>query len=74
MLCQEAQQERPEENAGKHSKVTSARVETAKALENAKVAKLKMPKGPNRKLSHPRHGKWIGSYMAKGRRLSQGLN
>lgn len=32
-------------------KVTSARVETAKALEDAMVAKLKMPKGPSRKLS-----------------------
>ncbi|KAK7814221.1 hypothetical protein U0070_000537, partial [Myodes glareolus] len=51
VLCQEAQRERPEENAGKHLKVTSARAETAKALENAKVAKLKMPKGPSRKLS-----------------------
>lgn len=63
-----------EENAGKHSKVMSARIETAKALENAKVAKLKMPKGPSCKLSRPRRGKWVGSYVAKGCRLSQVLN
>lgn len=49
-------------------------METAKALEKAKVAKLKMPKGSSHKLSHPRRGKWIRSYMAKGRRLSQKLN
>ncbi|XP_037054538.1 60S ribosomal protein L29-like [Peromyscus leucopus] len=55
-----------------NAKVVSARAEATKAL-----VKPKMPKGPSHKLSrlafieHPKLGKRIRSYMAKGHRLCQ---
>nr|XP_034370686.1 60S ribosomal protein L29-like [Arvicanthis niloticus] len=55
----------------------SACAEAIKALVKPQAIKPKMPKGPSRKLSrlafiaHPKLGKWIQSYMAKGRRLCQ---
>ncbi|XP_031198758.1 60S ribosomal protein L29-like [Mastomys coucha] len=77
VLCQEAQQERPEEDAGQQRKGVSARAEAIKALVKPQVIKPKMPKGPSRKLSllafiaHPKLGKKIRSYMAMGQRLCQ---
>ncbi|XP_037054862.1 60S ribosomal protein L29-like [Peromyscus leucopus] len=59
-----------------NAKAVSARAEATKA-SGPKVVKPKMPKGPSRKLSrlafiaHPKLGKRIRSYMAKGRRLCQ---
>ncbi|EGW05027.1 60S ribosomal protein L29 [Cricetulus griseus] len=58
-------------------KAMSARAEAIKDLVKPTVVKPKMPKGPSRKLSrlafiaHPKLGKRIRSYMAKGRRLCQ---
>ncbi|EGW04519.1 60S ribosomal protein L29 [Cricetulus griseus] len=55
----------------------STRTEAIKDLVMPKVVKPKMPKGPSSKLSrlafiaHPKLGKQIRSYMAKGRRLCQ---
>nr|XP_034366521.1 60S ribosomal protein L29-like [Arvicanthis niloticus] len=60
-----------------NAKAVSARAEAIKALVKPQVTKPKMPKGPSRKLSslvfiaHPKLGKQIQSYMAKGRRLCQ---
>nr|XP_034345888.1 60S ribosomal protein L29-like [Arvicanthis niloticus] len=60
-----------------NAKAVSARAEAIKALVKPQVTKPKMPKGPSCKLSrlafiaHPKLGKRIGSYMAKGRRLCQ---
>ncbi|XP_052025444.1 60S ribosomal protein L29-like [Apodemus sylvaticus] len=60
-----------------NAKAVSARGEAVKALVKPKAVKPKMTKGPSRKLSrlafitHPKLGKWIRSYMAKGRRLCQ---
>ncbi|XP_052055667.1 60S ribosomal protein L29-like [Apodemus sylvaticus] len=51
--------------------------ESIKALVKPRAIKPKMPKGPSRKLSrlaflaHPKLGKQIRSYMAKGHRLCQ---
>nr|XP_034353309.1 60S ribosomal protein L29-like [Arvicanthis niloticus] len=60
-----------------NAKAASARAEAVKALVKPQVIKPKMPKGPSRKLSrlpfiaHPKLGKRIRSYKAKGRRLCQ---
>ncbi|XP_051034805.1 60S ribosomal protein L29-like [Phodopus roborovskii] len=60
-----------------NAKAMSARAETIKGLVKPKVVKPKMPKGPGCKLSclafiaHPKLGKKIRNYMAKGRRLCQ---
>lgn len=60
-----------------NAKAMSARAEAIKALVKPKEVKPKMPRGPSRKLSrlafiaHPKLGKRIRSYMAKGRRLCQ---
>ncbi|EGW11681.1 60S ribosomal protein L29 [Cricetulus griseus] len=60
-----------------NAKAMSACAEAIKDLVKPKVVKPKMPKGPSRKLSrlafiaHPKLGKRIRSYMAKGRRLCQ---
>nr|XP_034375675.1 60S ribosomal protein L29-like [Arvicanthis niloticus] len=60
-----------------NAKAVSARAEAIKALVKPQVTKPKMPKGPSCKLSclafiaHPKLGKRIRSYMAKGRRLCQ---
>ncbi|OBS75039.1 hypothetical protein A6R68_14447, partial [Neotoma lepida] len=60
-----------------NAKAMAARAEAIKAIVKPKVVKPKMPKGPSRKLSrlafiaHPKLGKRIRSYMAKGRRLCQ---
>ncbi|OBS60555.1 hypothetical protein A6R68_08322 [Neotoma lepida] len=60
-----------------NAKAMAARAEAIKAIVKPKVVKPKMPKGPSRKLSrlafiaHPKLGKWIRSYMAKGHRLCQ---
>ncbi|XP_055471597.1 60S ribosomal protein L29-like [Psammomys obesus] len=57
------------------TKAMSARAEAIKALVKPAAVKPKMPKAPSRKLSrlafiaHPKLGKQIRSYMAKGRRL-----
>ncbi|XP_008848090.1 60S ribosomal protein L29 [Nannospalax galili] len=58
-----------------NAKAMSARAEAVKALVKPKEFKPKMPKGPNSKLrrlafiAHPKLGKRIRGYMAKGRRL-----
>ncbi|XP_055485727.1 60S ribosomal protein L29 [Psammomys obesus] len=58
-----------------NAKAMSARAEAIKALVKPAAVKPKMPKAPSRKLSrlafiaHPKLGKQIRSYMAKGRRL-----
>ncbi|XP_060225123.1 large ribosomal subunit protein eL29-like [Meriones unguiculatus] len=58
-----------------NTKAMSARAEAIKALVKPAALKPKMPKAPSRKLSclafitHPKLGKWIRSYMAKGPRL-----
>ncbi|CAH6793024.1 AABR07072463.1 [Phodopus roborovskii] len=67
-----------------NAKAMSARAEAIKALVKPKVVKPKMPKGPGCKLSrlafiaHPKLGKKIRKYMAKGHRLlptkAQGSN
>ncbi|KAH0501281.1 60S ribosomal protein L29 [Microtus ochrogaster] len=55
-----------------NAKAMSARAEAIKAL-----VKPKVPKGPSRKLTrlaliaHPKLGKRIRSYMARGRRLQK---
>ncbi|XP_041513308.1 60S ribosomal protein L29-like [Microtus oregoni] len=55
-----------------NSKAMSARAEAIKAL-----VKPQVPKGPNCKLTglafiaHPKLGKWIRSYRARGRRLQK---
>ena len=55
-----------------NAKAVSARAEAIKALVKPQAIKPKMPKGPSRKLSrlaflaHPKLGKRIRSYMAKG--------
>eukprot|EP00073_Rattus_norvegicus_P031536 XP_006253964.2 PREDICTED: 60S ribosomal protein L29-like [Rattus norvegicus] len=60
-----------------NAKTVSARAEVIKALVKPQAVKPKMPKGSSRKLSrltfiaHPKLGKKIRSYMAKGRRLCQ---
>nr|XP_042114510.1 60S ribosomal protein L29-like [Peromyscus maniculatus bairdii] len=60
-----------------NAKAVSAGAEAIKALVKPKAVKPKMPKGPTRKLSrlafiaHPKLGKRIRSYMAKGGRLCQ---
>ncbi|MDG2825288.1 60S ribosomal protein L29, partial [Vibrio parahaemolyticus] len=60
-----------------NAKAVSARAEAIKALVKPQAVKPKMPKGSSRKLSrlafiaHPKLGKKIRSYMAKGRRLCQ---
>ncbi|XP_055484637.1 60S ribosomal protein L29-like [Psammomys obesus] len=58
-----------------NAKAMSARAEAMKALVKPAAVKPKMPKAPNCKLSHlafiahPKLGKRIRSYMAKGHRL-----
>ncbi|XP_055474782.1 60S ribosomal protein L29-like [Psammomys obesus] len=58
-----------------NAKAMSARAEAIKALVKPAAVKPKMPKAPSRKLSclafiaHPKLGKQIRSYMAKGSRL-----
>ncbi|KAK7797691.1 hypothetical protein U0070_021257 [Myodes glareolus] len=60
-----------------NAKAMSAREEAIKALVKPKVVKPKVPKGPTRKLTqlalsaHPKLGKQIRSYMARGRRLQK---
>ncbi|XP_036059993.1 60S ribosomal protein L29-like [Onychomys torridus] len=60
-----------------NTKAMSAHEEAIRALVKPEVVKPKMPKGPSRKfsrlafISHPKLGKRIRSYMAKGRRLCQ---
>ncbi|XP_060234702.1 large ribosomal subunit protein eL29-like [Meriones unguiculatus] len=60
-----------------NAKAMSARAEAIKALVKPAAVKPKMPNGPRCKLSrlafitHPKLGKRIRSYMAKGRRLCQ---
>ncbi|XP_032743436.1 60S ribosomal protein L29-like [Rattus rattus] len=60
-----------------NAKAVSARAEAIKALVKPQAIKPKMPKGPSHKLSrlaftaHPKLGKRIQSYMAKGHRLCQ---
>ncbi|XP_052016078.1 60S ribosomal protein L29-like [Apodemus sylvaticus] len=60
-----------------NAKAMSACAEAIKALVKPQAIKPKMPKGLSLKLSHlafiahPKLGKWIRSYMAKGRRLCQ---
>ncbi|XP_038938814.1 large ribosomal subunit protein eL29-like [Rattus norvegicus] len=59
------------------AKAVSARAEAIKALVKPQAVKPKMPKGSSHKLSrlafiaHPKLGKKIRSYMAKGRRFCQ---
>ena len=60
-----------------NAKAVSASAEAIKALVKPEATKPKMLKGPSHKLSrlafiaHPKLGKWIRSYMAKGHRLCQ---
>ncbi|XP_038184909.1 60S ribosomal protein L29-like [Arvicola amphibius] len=60
-----------------NAKAASARAEAVKALVKPQVVKPKVPKGPSRKLTllafiaHPKLGKQIRSYMARGRRLQK---
>ncbi|EGV99306.1 60S ribosomal protein L29 [Cricetulus griseus] len=60
-----------------NTKAMIAHTEAIKDLVKTKVVKTKMPKGPSRKLSrlafiaHPKLGKQIRNYMAKGHRLYQ---
>ncbi|XP_038181452.1 60S ribosomal protein L29-like [Arvicola amphibius] len=60
-----------------NAKAASARAEAIKALVKPQVVKPKVPKGPSRKLTrlafiaHPKLGKRIRSYMARGRRLQK---
>ncbi|XP_038204337.1 60S ribosomal protein L29-like [Arvicola amphibius] len=59
------------------AKAASARAEAIKALVKPQVVKPKVPKGPSRKhtrlafIAHPKLGKRIRSYMARGRRLQK---
>ncbi|KAB1275708.1 60S ribosomal protein L29 [Camelus dromedarius] len=50
-LCQEAQQEGPEEDAANNAKAMNARAEASKALVKPKEVKPKIPKGNSCKLS-----------------------
>ncbi|XP_041535621.1 60S ribosomal protein L29-like [Microtus oregoni] len=60
-----------------NAKTMSARADAIKALVKPQVVKPKMPKGPRRKLTcltfiaHPKLGKQIRSYMARGHRLQK---
>ncbi|OBS74205.1 hypothetical protein A6R68_15251 [Neotoma lepida] len=60
-----------------NAKAMAAHAEAIEAIVKPKVVKPKMPKGPSCKLSHlvfithPKLGKQIRSYMAKGHRLCQ---
>ena len=58
-----------------NAKAVSARAEAIKALVKPQAIKPKMPKGPKLKrlafIAHPKLGKRIRSYMAKGQRLCQ---
>ncbi|KAH0508369.1 60S ribosomal protein L29 [Microtus ochrogaster] len=60
-----------------NAKAMSARAEAIKALVKPQVVKPKVPKGPTCKLTrlaliaHPKLGKWIRSYMARGLRLQK---
>ncbi|KAH0511276.1 60S ribosomal protein L29 [Microtus ochrogaster] len=60
-----------------NAKAMSARAEAIKALVKPQVVKPKVPKRPSRKLTclaliaHPKLGKQIRSYMARGRRLQK---
>ncbi|KAK7828766.1 hypothetical protein U0070_006551 [Myodes glareolus] len=60
-----------------NAKAMSARAEVIKALVKPLVVKPKVPKGPSHKLSrlafiaHPKLGKRIRSYMARGHRLQK---
>ncbi|XP_052603403.1 60S ribosomal protein L29-like [Peromyscus californicus insignis] len=60
-----------------NAKAVSVLAEAINTLVKPKAVKPKMPKGPSRKLSrlafitHPKLGKRIRSYMAKGHRLCQ---
>ena len=60
-----------------NAKAVSTRAEAIRSLVKPQAIKPKMPKGPSRKLSrlafiaHPKLGKRIRSYMAKGHRLCQ---
>ncbi|XP_032774061.1 60S ribosomal protein L29-like [Rattus rattus] len=60
-----------------NAKAVSARAEAIKALVKPQAVKPKKPKCSSRKpirlafIAHPRLGKKIRSYMAKGRRLCQ---
>nr|XP_034379148.1 60S ribosomal protein L29-like [Arvicanthis niloticus] len=60
-----------------NAKAVSARAEAIKALVKPQAIKPKMSKGPSHKLNrlpfiaHPKLGKQIQSYMAKGCRLCQ---
>ncbi|KAH0507547.1 60S ribosomal protein L29 [Microtus ochrogaster] len=60
-----------------NAKAMSARAEAIKALVKPQVMKPKVPKGPTRKLTclaliaHPKLGKRIRSYMARGLRLQK---
>ena len=58
-----------------NAKAVSARAEAIKALVKPQAVKLKMPKSPKLQrlafIAHPKLGKQIGSYMAKGQRLCQ---
>ncbi|XP_057648067.1 60S ribosomal protein L29-like [Chionomys nivalis] len=53
-----------------NAKAMSARAEAIKALVKPQVVKPKVPKGPSR-IAHPKLGKRIRSYMARGRRLQK---
>nr|XP_034378911.1 60S ribosomal protein L29-like [Arvicanthis niloticus] len=56
-----------------NAKAVSACAEAIKALVKPQAIKPKMPKVPSRLafIAHPKLGKQIRSYMAKGRRLCQ---
>ncbi|XP_057619304.1 60S ribosomal protein L29-like [Chionomys nivalis] len=60
-----------------NAKAMSARAEAIKALVKPQVVKPKVPKGPSCKLTHltlmahPKLGKQIRSYMARGCRLQK---
>ncbi|KAH0508718.1 60S ribosomal protein L29 [Microtus ochrogaster] len=60
-----------------NAKAMRARAEAIKALVKPQVVKPKVPKGPSRKLTHlaliahPKLGKRIRNYIARGRRLQK---
>ncbi|CAO2594084.1 60S ribosomal protein L29 [Lemmus lemmus] len=56
-----------------NAKAMSARAEAIKALVRPQAVKPKVPKGPSRLalIAHPKLGKRIRSYMARGRRRLQ---
>ena len=77
MLCQEAQQERPGEDAGQQWKGSECMHRGHQGPGEAsghQAQDVKMPQPQTQRvafIAHPKLGKWIRIYMAKAQRLCQ---